>query len=91
MNYKFVLVLVFFSIFYFPVSSQGYKQANALFEEGTKMSLQGDFLEAIEFYNEAEAIFAGLSDKYNLSAYTSLWRGIARNSLYNYSYCQLLY
>ncbi|RLD30657.1 MAG: hypothetical protein DRI73_10070, partial [Bacteroidetes bacterium] len=80
-------ILFLFIIFYFiynPVIAQSYSKANSLFNKGTISYQEGYFADAIEFYNNAESIYLKLSKDQDLSAYTSLWRGIAYNSLFDY-------
>ncbi len=74
-------------IFYFSLNTviaQDYDRANSLFNEGTDFYQEGRIEEAIESYNSAETIYLKLSKEKDLSAYTSLWRGIAYNSLFDY-------
>ncbi len=84
MIYKILLLCGIFYFSYNPVIAQDYSRANSLFNEGTLLYQKGDFEDAIESYNNAESIYIKLSKEKDLSDYTSLWRGIAYNSLFDY-------
>ena len=80
-------ILFLCGIFYFSLNTviaQDYSRANSLFNEGAVLYEEGKFKDAIESYNNAEEIYLKLSKDKDLSAYTSLWRGIAYNSLFDY-------
>ena len=82
MIYKLVFAFLFLS--FSPLFAQDFSRANSLFNEGSVLYEEGKFVDAIESYNNAEEIYLKLSKEEDLSAYTSLWRGIAYNSLFEY-------
>lgn len=84
MIYKIIFLCGILYFSYNTVIAQDYARANSFFNEGTDLYQEGRFEEAIESYNSAETIYLKLSKEKDLSAYTSLWRGIAYNSLFDY-------
>ncbi len=76
--------LFFFLFILFPLNSEDFNQGYALFEKGVSSYNNGDFELAIDQFNQAEDIFSTLSGNLNLTAYTSLWRGLANYYLLNY-------
>ena len=76
------IILIFFIIS--PLAGQDFNQAYRLFEQGSNAYNNGEYESAIELLNQSEVIFSQLSGSQNLTAYSSLWRGLAQYYLFRF-------
>ena len=84
-QYRLIICSLYILIFTAIIYSQSLDEANNLFQQGATLFQQGSYDESIPYFIEAEEIYERQKKlEYDNSAYTSLWRGIARYYLYDY-------